>query len=252
MKELTLNIVKTDPAFQTAKYTPAAVSPTLKLGNCTTFCMCAWHWCWDAPKSYQIMKGRKAGGFPNAKDWYKDYLFEKGSAPKVAAIAVWDGSPANGNCGHVAFVKSFEGNKITVYQSNYPVAGYNYPYFEEKTFTVSVGKVTSGTGAKFLGFCYHPYYKEEVKTVEPKFVKGKNYITQYNCVVRTGAGVNFRRKTKAELTPNAQIYATNTGCIRKGTTVTCLETAKDNKGNIWMRIPSGWIPAYYEKDICVK
>lgn len=40
MKILTEQIVRTDPAFQTDKYTLAATN-SLKLPNCTTFACCA-------------------------------------------------------------------------------------------------------------------------------------------------------------------------------------------------------------------
>ena len=87
MKILTEQIVRTDPAFQTDKYTLAATN-TLKLPNCTTFACCAWHYLMDAKQKYQMFARRTPGGFPNAKDWYNDYLFEKGPTPKVGAIAV--------------------------------------------------------------------------------------------------------------------------------------------------------------------
>lgn len=155
MKTLTTSIVKSNEYFTTRKVTDTTIG-RLALPNCTTFAYCAWHWVFNAQQRYTLFNGWSAGNFGNAKLWYSTYKFSKGSTPKVAAIACWDGSKYNGDCGHVAFVKSFVGNKITVYQSNY-----GGTYFEERTYTVQVGATTQGVGAKFLGFCYHPYYSEE-------------------------------------------------------------------------------------------
>lgn len=185
MEILTEEKVRSNPYFTTGKYVPAAVNPKIKLPNCTTFCMCAWHWVFGAKKSYTLMKGRGPAGFGNAKEWYANYLFEKGPTPRVGAIAVWDGT-----YGHVAFVKSFNGNNITVYQSNY-----GGTFFEEKTYTVQVGATTGHGLGKFLGFCYHPYYSEDNKpaTVE----KSIEELAQEVLDGKWGNGANRKAKLTA-------------------------------------------------------
>lgn len=62
--------------------------------------------------------------------------------------------------------------------------------------------------------------------------------------VRTGAGTNNSAKSYSQLTANARANAYSNGCLKKGTKVTC--QAVQNVGNdVWIKIPSGWIDAYY-------
>ena len=62
--------------------------------------------------------------------------------------------------------------------------------------------------------------------------------------VRTGAGINYRTKAYHELSTNAKKYAYANGALKKGTKVTC-QSVKTANGNVWMKIPSGWIAAWY-------
>lgn len=79
----------------------------------------------------------------------------------------------------------------------------------------------------------------------PKYTVNKVYTTQVNQLsVRVGAGINYARKTYAQLSVNARQHAYSTGHLKKGTAVTCLETKKVGN-DVWMRIPSGWVAAYY-------
>ena len=188
MKILTEQIVRTDPAFQTNKYTLAATN-SLKLPNCTTFACCAWHYLMDAKQKYQMFARRAPGGFPNAKDWYNDYLFEKGPIPKVGAIAVWNGAAANGQKGHVAIVKEVKGDSIVVYQSNY---GGNY--FEEMELTPKVGVSTPKIKAKFIGYCYHPYLDVNAPLDKPEPLLSVPEVAQE--VVDGKWGNNPERKAK--------------------------------------------------------
>lgn len=255
MKQLTEQIVRTNEYFQTTKATNAVANKDINMPNCTTFCMCAWHWLINANQKYTLFKGRGAGAFGNAKDWYPNYLFEKGDVPKIGSFACWDGT-----YGHVALVYGYEdlGNgyyNIKLYQSNYTGRKYPSKYFENVTYKVKVGCVTlTGLGA-FQGFLYHPYYKEE-QPVEPlpatRFVKGKVYTTQYVIRVRTGPGTNYKQKTKAQLTIDGQKNANASGCLLKGTKITCLECKQEANGNTWIRIPSGWICGCYQGTYYVK
>lgn len=88
-----------------------------------------------------------------------------------------------------------------------------------------------------------------------KYQVGKVYKTQVILKVRSGPGTNYSQKTYNQLTKNAQsnAYASgvNKNCLKAGTEVTCLETK--NVGNdVWVRIPSGWIAGYYNKQWYVK
>ncbi len=63
--------------------------------------------------------------------------------------------------------------------------------------------------------------------------------------VRTGAGTNFRAKTYQELSANARKHAYANGTLKNGTKVTC-QSVRTVNGNVWMKIPSGWIAARYD------
>lgn len=50
-------------------------------------------------------------------------------------------------------------------------------------------------------------------------------------------------KEYAQLTMDGMRHAYSDGCLKKGTTVTVKEVKKDETGETWVRIPSGWICA---------
>ena len=88
-----------------------------------------------------------------------------------------------------------------------------------------------------------------VKPTNPKlptYKNGNTYTLIADCLnVRTGAGTNYRTKKKGELTHDGQKHANANGQLRKGTRVTC-NGSKVVNGNVWMKIPSGWVCAYYQ------
>lgn len=78
----------------------------------------------------------------------------------------------------------------------------------------------------------------------PSYKVGNTYTLQVNLNVRTGAGTSYSKKKKSALTSDAQKHATSSGVLKKGTRVTC-KRVKNVGSNIWIKIPSGWIAAYY-------
>lgn len=82
---------------------------------------------------------------------------------------------------------------------------------------------------------------EKAKT--PTYKIGKIYTIVVDALnVRyTAAG---KKKPKKALTADGQKHATPSGALKKGTVVTCNESRKIANGNVWMKIPSGWICAY--------
>lgn len=82
-------------------------------------------------------------------------------------------------------------------------------------------------------------------SASPNYTVGKNYKTTVNLNVREKASVKSDKKAKFELTKNAQEHAMADGTLKKGTTVTCQKVVKDGS-DIWMKIPSGYIAAYYK------
>lgn len=75
------------------------------------------------------------------------------------------------------------------------------------------------------------------------YIVGKTYKTQVMLNVRSGAGTNYSKKKYSQLTLNARKFATSDGCLKVGTSVTCMEVKKVGN-DIWIRIPSGWCAAY--------
>lgn len=62
--------------------------------------------------------------------------------------------------------------------------------------------------------------------------------------VRTGPGTGYATKSRKQLTVNAREQAYSNGTLKKGTRVTCKDVRKVGS-DIWIKIPSGWIAAYY-------
>lgn len=101
-------------------------------------------------------------------------------------------------------------------------------------------KVTSGSNSSSSG------------SSKPSYKTGSTYTVNVDALtVRTGAGTNYKAKTKTQLTVDGRKHANGNGCLVKGTRVTCQAT-KNVGSDIWMKIPSGWIAAYYSGEKYVK
>ena len=86
----------------------------------------------------------------------------------------------------------------------------------------------------------------------PVYEVGKTYETAVELNVRADAGAWARKLTHEELTINAQAHDLDRdGAIDKGTRVTCKEVARDGS-DIWIRIPSGWVAAYWKGNTYIK
>ena len=97
-----------------------------------------------------------------------------------------------------------------------------------------------------------PQATQPVNTAAPSYLVGSTYTLQVDSLnVRTGASVQYHAKKWNELTANARQHAYTNGQLKKGTRVTCQGTKKIGD-DIWMKIPSGWIAAYYEKKTYVQ
>lgn len=121
------------------------------LPNCTTYASGRFS-SLNGQNLRNIMKGRT--GFGNAKEWYSQTTLDKGSTPKLGAIACFDGT-----LGHVAIVEQInDDGTVTVSQSNYQKSkDYNSSnYFQVKTYRLEVGKVAQGVGLVFQGYIYPP------------------------------------------------------------------------------------------------
>lgn len=103
--------------------------------------------------------------------------------------------------------------------------------------------------------------KKEKTTTSTKtqttYKVGTNYTLQTNLKVRTGPGTNYSQKKYKNLTSGGKKAAvtksSNAGAVfKKGTVVTALEVKSLSNGNIWLRVPSGWVCAKENNKIYIK
>lgn len=87
----------------------------------------------------------------------------------------------------------------------------------------------------------------------PEYQINAVYVVQKDELqVRKGPGTTYDKITYEELTANAKKHDKHhNGCLNKGAKVTCLDIQVSG-ANVWIKIPSGWIPAYYNKHYNVK
>lgn len=81
------------------------------------------------------------------------------------------------------------------------------------------------------------------------YQRGKTYTLRGNMNVRAGAGKNKRLKKVSEVTADARKHVVNpdpraAAVLKKGTRVTCKDVIVLKNGDIWLRIPSGYICGY--------
>lgn len=72
--------------------------------------------------------------------------------------------------------------------------------------------------------------------------------------VRTGAGTNYKQKKRADLTADGKKNAKKGtyAVLKKGTSVTCQKVITLKNGNVWMKIPSGYVCAKGQKKTYIK
>lgn len=90
------------------------------------------------------------------------------------------------------------------------------------------------------------YNKKIASNNANTFVVNKVYTLKYDLKVRSGAGTNYGWKKYSQLTADGKkhAYSSNSYAVLKvGTQVTVLEVKKLSNGEIWVRIPSGWVCA---------
>lgn len=87
---------------------------------------------------------------------------------------------------------------------------------------------------------------------KPVYTVGKAYTLQVELKVRTGPGTNYAAKNHDQLTVDgAKHDSDGDGALDKGTVITCKEI-RNNGDDIWIRCPSGWLAAFYNKNQYIK
>jgi len=99
-------------------------------------------------------------------------------------------------------------------------------------------KTTNSTAKK-----KKPVKKPSAKS--ERYIVGNTYTIDVRSAlnVRTGAGKDFPLVGYNNLTEDGKSHAYETGALKNGTKVTCLEVKENSDKDIWIRIPSGWICA---------
>lgn len=221
--------------------TAIRVTGNWALPNCVGYCVGRWM------EALGITKFDLGTNLRNAEEWYiyADKKYTRGKTPRIGAIICWQKGKigkADG-AGHIAYVEQVNADgSILISESAY--GSYTF-----KTETVKKGYARKNM--TFQGFIYPPV-EFVLEADKPKFVVGRTYTLLEEMKVRKGPGINYAAKTHKELTKDGQAHdKDNDGCLDKGTVVSCLETK--NVGNdIWVRTPSGWIAAYYNKTTYMK
>ena len=103
--------------------------------------------------------------YGNAEEWYDSPLmtWERGSVPKLGAIACFDGSNRVG--GHVAIVEAIDTNgKVALSESAYGGTMFHY----RTNVVLRVGEYDSWSRGKFQGYIYIPLnYKDSPQPPTP-------------------------------------------------------------------------------------
>lgn len=101
--------------------------------------------------------------------------------------------------------------------------------------------------------------KESVDNVEnsvdkPSYIKGNVYTLQVDLNVRENAGTEYKIKKFNQLTIDGKkhAYLQEKAVLKKGTIITCKEIIKKSNGDIWLRIPSGFVVGFYKGEVYIK
>lgn len=111
---------------------------------------------------------------------------------------------------------------------------------------------------KYYGAEYVPEFASTTSSTsvasnqKPSYTVGRTYTLQVELKVRTGPGTIYAAKKHTELTDaGKKCDADGDGALDAGTRVTCKEVSI-NGNDVWIRVPSGWIAAIYNKKKYVK
>lgn len=176
-------------------------------------------------------KGYWAGVYAN-KNWFDNYL-EKSIPERYTSWIAHYTSGTNKYQGEFDMWQNSSKGKIDGIKGNVDT---NYLY---RDLFSEIGKKAKSTS--------------DTKTNKPSYKKGQTLTLIKNLNVRTGAGTNYTQKKKYQLTADGQKNALNQtyAVLKKGTKVT-IQEIKTVGDDIWLRIPSGWVAAYYKGEVFIK
>lgn len=210
--------------------------------------------CVDLIKCYlNEVFGIKPGAWGDAHDYFDNFHARSeltknftriantpSFVPQKGDICVWKSSLSSGGWGHIA-IATGEGDTT-------------YFYSYDQNWTGNHDKCTKikHNYNHFAGVL-RPKDQSRIKGAAAKYIVGENYTTAVNLKVRKGAGTNYAQKKRTELTADGQKHSLNQAyAVLKSGTVVTVQEVKTVGGNIWGRIPSGWIALYYDGEKYVK
>lgn len=111
--------------------------------------------------------------------------------------------------------------------------------------TKELAKATSDRSPAYFLITYKP----KASAPKVRFDAGSTYVLTTDVNVRTGAGTSYAVKKVSQLTADGKKNATSknendNATLKKGTKVTA-QNVISGGGDIWLKIPSGYIAVYY-------
>ncbi len=185
---------------------------------------------------YEILETSPNLSRGDAENWY-DYTtdgYDRGQSPKLGAVICWrKGKAFNGSdgYGHVAIVEAIRENGDIVTSESV----YGDERFRTRTYTKESGYALKNH--VFQGFIYPP-----VEFTDKVYLKGDYRVTDASLLnVRTGPGIDYRKRTYKEFTRNAQKQIYELVRYKADGYVMGVEfTVSEVKDN-WGKTPSGWV-----------
>lgn len=119
-------------------------------------------------------------------------------------------------------------------------------YLYEDIFKKKPSK--GGKGSKYEKNKTKPVVPGDPSFVLPKYKVAHTYEMTTDLKVRKGPGTNYDVLKYSDLTLDGRKHAVkgSIAVLSRGTKVTCRETKNKNDSEVWMKIPSGWVCAYYK------
>lgn len=136
----------------------------------------------------------------------------------------------------------YTGNEVTVLEKT---EKFKKHFAYNNTVTLKKGMVLVTKTKGHTAIVIEDDEKPIVKSDIPNYIIGKTYTLQTELNVRTGASLTAALVGHSKLTTDGRKHDTDKdGALDKGTRITCLSKVVDNKGNVWLKCPSGWVCAY--------
>lgn len=190
------------------------------------------------------------GFWGNAKNWWTDrnkskWLKDnfKFITPKYKNGELKPGDigiRTSGAYGHIFIVADkVKNGKLHYYDQN--ATGNNEAMsYREKSYTASS-----------INGILRPKKQSAIGAVAVNYNKGDKYILTNYINVWTEPTTSSQIKKVKDLTADGKKHAsskraTDNAVLRTGTVVSCQGVTTDTSGNVWLKIPSGYIPVYYK------